>query len=59
MKKSKKGKPRPCFRCETCGALWVTGEKKYTDCLRCKMPGKPLNEGAEKLLRKKADDENL
>lgn len=52
MKKSKKEKPRPRFWCEKCGAMWVSSEKKYIDCLKCGIPGTPLNEGAEKVIKK-------
>lgn len=49
MKKSKKAKPRPRFVCEKCGMLWVSCEPV---CILCGVIGKPLNEGAEKLIRK-------
>ena len=32
--------------------MWVSSEKKYMECIRCEIPGTPLNEGAEKMLRK-------
>jgi len=54
MKKSKKEKPRPRCFCEKCGQVWVSSEKKYTECICCEIPAKPLNEGAEKLLNKLA-----
>lgn len=53
MKKSKKEKPRPRFYCAKCGLLWVSCK---TECIKCDIPGEPLNEGAEKLIRKMIDD---
>jgi hypothetical protein len=52
MKKSKKDKPRPRWYCEKCGMMWVSAEKKYIDCILCGTAGEPLNESAEKMLRK-------
>ena len=49
MKKSKKEKPRPRFVCERCGMLWVSCEQV---CVICGITGKPLNEGATKILNK-------
>lgn len=47
-------KTRPRFKCAHCGLLWVSLEPK---CMICKTLGEPLNEGAEKLI-KKAKQEN-
>lgn len=53
MKKSKKEKPRPRWYCERCGMLWVSCEPV---CILCGIGGKPLNEGAEKILKKVRSD---
>lgn len=50
----KNPKPRPRFHCPICGIRWVSLEPK---CMICKTLGVPLNEGAEKLI-KKAKQEN-
>lgn len=55
MKKSKKNTPRlragtrPRWFCGKCGMLWVNCEPI---CIICGVVGKPLNEGAEKILNK-------
>lgn len=49
MKKSKKDKPRPRFYCAKCGLRWVSCEPL---CVICRVSGEPLNEGAEKLIKK-------
>lgn len=49
MKQSKKNKPRPKFICLKCKLSWVSCEPI---CMLCKTFGEPLNEEAEKLLRK-------
>ena len=49
MKNSKKNKPRPRWLCGKCGMLWVNCEPV---CIICGVVGKPLNEGAEKLIAK-------
>lgn len=54
MKKSKKMKPRPRWLCGKCGMLWVNCEPV---CIICGVTGKPLNEGAEKLIAKLAASE--
>ena len=59
MKKSKKDKPRPRWYCEKCGMMWVSAEKKYIDCILCRTAGEPLNESAEKLLKKARNDEKI
>ena len=59
MKKSKKEKPRPRWYCERCGQMWVSSEKKYMECICCEIPGTPLNEGAEKILKKASNDEEI
>ena len=56
MKNSKKSKPRPRWQCPKCGSVWVSGEKKYIDCVVCDIAGTPLNEGAEKILKKVRSD---
>ena len=53
MKKSKKEKPRPRWCCEKCGMVWVNCEPI---CILCRIEGKPLNEGAEKILKKVRSD---
>jgi rubrerythrin len=50
MKKSKKNTPRPRWHCRKCGMLWVNHDPV---CIICKIPGTPLNEGAEKVLNKR------
>jgi hypothetical protein len=55
MKKSKRIKPRPCWKCEKCGMRWVNCDPV---CIICGIPGRALNEGAEKLIRK-MNDENI
>ncbi len=55
MKKSKKNKPRPAWSCGVCGLYWVSCEPT---CVLCGSTGKPLNAGAEKLLRK-INNENI
>ena len=59
MKKSKKDKPRPRWCCTKCGMMWVSAEKKYIDCIICGIAGEPLNESAEKLLKKARNDEKI
>lgn len=49
MKKSKKEKPRPRFLCEKCGMLWVNCDPV---CILCKTIGTPLNESADKVIKK-------
>lgn len=56
MKKSKKDKPRPRWYCTKCGSIWVSAEKKYIDCILCGTAGEPLNESAEKMIRKTNDE---
>lgn len=56
MKKSKKEKPRPRWYCIKCGMVWVSGEKKYVECILCGIAGEPLNEGADKILNKLGGD---
>jgi hypothetical protein len=49
MSKKKKNQARPRFFCRACGLMWVSCEPM---CVICKVHGEPLNEGAEKVLRK-------
>jgi hypothetical protein len=49
MKKSKKTKPRPRWHCEKCDMYWVSCDPV---CIICDRYGKPLNEGAEKIINK-------
>lgn len=49
MKKSKKAKPRPRWHCEKCDMYWVSCDPV---CIICDRYGKPLNEGAKKILKK-------
>lgn len=49
MSKSKKSKPRPRWLCPKCGMYWVNCEPM---CILCGVAGKPLNEGAEKIMNK-------
>lgn len=53
MKKSKKAKPRPRWHCEKCDMYWVSCDPV---CIICDRYGKPLNEGAEKILKKVRSD---
>ena len=53
MKNSKKSKPRPRWCCEKCGMVWVNCEPIR---ILCRVAGKPLNEGAEKILKKVRND---
>lgn len=53
MKKSKKDKPRPRWHCEKCDMYWVSCDPV---CIICDRHAKPLNEDAEKLIRKMIDD---
>lgn len=46
---SKKEQARPRFRCPNCGVIWVYHE---TICIVCKTRGIPLNDRAERLIRK-------
>lgn len=47
--KSKKNKPRPRWLCPKCGMYWVNCEPI---CIICDIYGKPMNEGAEKIMSK-------
>lgn len=49
MKKSKKNKPRPAWTCRSCKIYWVSCSET---CVICKSIGKPLNDGAEKIMNK-------
>jgi hypothetical protein len=50
MSKKKKNQPRPRWYCPKCKMSWVNCEPV---CIICKIPGTPLNEGAEKILNKR------
>lgn len=49
MKKSKKNTPRPKWTCGKCKIYWISCAET---CVICKSLGMPLNESAEKILRK-------
>lgn len=49
MSKKKKNQARPRWKCRHCGLLWVSCEPM---CIICRVHGEPLNESAEKVLRK-------
>lgn len=53
MKKSKKSTPRPCWECPKCKMRWVNCEPV---CIICGIYGCALNESAEKVLRKKQNE---
>ena len=54
MSKKKKNQPRPRFKCYRCGLLWVSDSDPI--CWLCHIPGTPLNEGAEKIIKKRSED---
>ena len=56
MSKKKKNQPRPRWQCPRCKMLWVNCEPV---CIICKIAGTPLNEGAEKLLRKWSENHGI
>lgn len=55
MKKSKKEKLRPKFKCPECGTEWVSINLVY--CMACgKAPQSiPMNEGAEKMINRQKE----
>ena len=49
MSKNKKSKARPRFACPRCKLAWVSCDPV---CLICRELANPINEGAEKILKK-------
>lgn len=51
----KKDRLRPKFCCGKCGVTWISLDMR---CMLCGKTGKPMNDGAEKLLNKTRGEEN-
>lgn len=55
-KKNKPRKPRPVFKCQQCGALWVSDFEHI--CYKCNIIGTPLNESAERMMKWRERESN-
>lgn len=55
--KTDDGKMRPRFLCPLRGHLWVSEHE--TSCIICDVVGEPLNEGAEKLIRRLEEGKSI
>ena len=55
--KANNRKMRPRFLCPLRGHLWVS--EHVSSCIICDVVGEPLNEGAEKLIRKREEGKSI